>query len=209
MELWLPAPPRNLTNERESAASESPTNSDTVGPSPTIQHEEIPPRAKASSEKNALTRDSDIRFKRLFRFHRKEEIKPMKALNLDASLDDDDSIESNTGSIPKLAGKLAALCRHELALTYNVANVMVAREWLLRTMRARDIRLDRQVQLMPFALKYCFVPTKYEISARQMTLSDNYQLGRLAETTQFQRQRSWKDWFFGRPIVREPMPAEL
>lgn len=127
---------------------------------------------------------------------------------MDEDVMDCDNLEEFTTDIPKMAGKLAALCRTELPLTHTKANVLVAREWLVKYMNQIHVRKTDQAKLLPVALRFCFVETKYEVMARKMTLSDEYQMRYAFANTRLKRSRTWLEWLLGHEVL-EPTPTDL
>jgi len=128
-----------------------------------------------------------------------------RPLNMDASIVAPTDLEELGNDIPRAAGKLAALCRLELPLTHSKANVLVAKEWLVRYMDKIHVRKSDQVVLLPIALKLCFVETKYERQARELTLTPEYQ--RLYRETHTRMiPGTWMGWLFNH---KEPVPTDL
>lgn len=129
----------------------------------------------------------------------------IKELNLDTQ---DDDLDNLSGPIPKVAGKLAALCRMELPLTHTVANELVAKEWLHRYMLSVNFRKTDIARILPFAVKLCFVPTRFEMAARNYTLSKDYQVRYEIENSRLQKRRTWLQWLLGYKKVVEPRPNQ-
>ncbi len=120
-------------------------------------------------------------------------------------LDDADGVDSvlDDESPPRIAGKLAALCRMELPIqSRTVENEMMVKKWLNDEMERRSFRKSVRAKVLPFAIQFCFVPTKYEIAARLETLTPEYQiLHEIAETRI--RKQTWFDWLLGRRGIEE------
>jgi hypothetical protein len=106
--------------------------------------------------------------------------------------------------IPKIAGKLAALARTELHINQrDRATEAVCKDWLLCEMRKRNMRRKDIAKVLPWALKFCFVPTVHEIQARIWTLTDQYQGLRQIEDQPLRRHRTWFEYFTSRGVVEE------
>lgn len=136
---------------------------------------------------------------------------PSVSLNLglhDPNAVDEDEIDMNSVTlehVPRIAGRIAADCRNELHISkYTMANKLVVREWILRRMRQMNMREVDQRKVLPFALYYSFIPTKYELMARQDTLSYTYQYGMMMAQTRIKRTRTWWEWITGAAEVAEP-----
>jgi hypothetical protein len=94
--------------------------------------------------------------------------------------------------IPRVAGTYAAIARCELnIIDKDTATVLVVRQFLSRTMKARDMRIVDINKVLPYAVQLSFLPTKYEVLARNMTLMRSYQ-ERLEEAQpKYTRSRPW------------------
>jgi hypothetical protein len=119
---------------------------------------------------------------------------PMSLVDMDA-IDDCDNLEDKR-EIPKVAGKLAALCRANILFSgYTMANELVAADWLRTEMRSKGFRNKDIVRILPYAIKLCFVPTKHELNARVMTMGEVYQDLHTLSNRQL-RRRNWKQFLF-------------
>jgi len=106
--------------------------------------------------------------------------------------------------IPRLSGKLAALARTELHIgQYDKATEAVCKDWLMSEMRRRNMRRKDMAKILPWALKFCFVPTTHELQARVWSLTDQYQGLRQLETQPLQRRQTWYEFFSRQRVVEE------
>jgi len=129
--------------------------------------------------------------------------------------DDIDDIEPDKGEngyrpsdIPRIAGKLAALARMELTVDkFDKATEAVCKDWLLSEMRKKNMRRKDMARVLPWALKFCFIPTRNELDARAWTLTDQYRGLRQMETQALRRRRTWWEFFTLAPRVREELPT--
>ncbi len=193
-----------LRTEAEQAIASGPSGG-TAAPIPIP----LPPQQGQNESTDSSNSNPNIEFETaLFGLLKLSGIKHVDPTQIDYEVEDDDDIENMCAPIPKIAGKLAAMCRTEISLSHSVANELVARDWLVKTMTSLNVRRTDQVKILPYALRLCFIPTRHELEARKMTLSDDYQTLYAASKTRLRRKRTWLEWFFGKE-VKEPIPEQL
>jgi hypothetical protein len=110
--------------------------------------------------------------------------------------------------IPRLAGTYAAIARCELnILSRDTATFLVVRQFLTRMMKSRNMRTVDINRILPFAVQLSFLPTKYEILARNMTVMSSYQERLDENRPKYTRQRPWLFNWFGtkvyEPVVQQ------
>jgi hypothetical protein len=115
-------------------------------------------------------------------------------------------IAKTPDSIPKISGKIARLCRmeHLVPIHPTVAEITCYREWIVRHMNERNIRKSIQSAILPYALKYTLIPTRDEISARELVLQPEYQQRLQDQQPLYSRERPWLFNWLGRK-VQEPV----
>jgi len=108
----------------------------------------------------------------------------------------------------KMAAYMGAMCRTSLNLGVDsVANRLVARRWLMaRLDEVKDLRLKHRVAILPLALEVVFIPSNYEVEARDMSKSEavTRRLESYAEDRWAYEGPSWVHPF-GRVVTR-PKP---
>jgi len=118
-------------------------------------------------------------------------------------------IRNAPGTIPRISGSIARICRTELYISDRPteAEIIVIREWLVRHMNSRHIRKNVQSAILPFALKFSLIPTRDELSARELTLQPEYQERLRSQQPIYSRGRKWLFNWLGRkiyePVVRQ------
>lgn len=111
--------------------------------------------------------------------------------------------------IPKIAGKLAAIARTELTIIKrDKATVLVVREFILRLCQKHDMRKCDITNILPYAEKLAFIPTRHELQARSMTLQHEYlERDRINQSQLYTRERPWFfNWFGAKrsePVVED------
>jgi len=74
-------------------------------------------------------------------------------------------------TIPKLAGRLAICVRQDINVEVkDKATILVVKEYLVRLMRSKNMRKSDIHRVLPFAVQLSFVPSRYDIQAREMMM---------------------------------------
>lgn len=127
--------------------------------------------------------------------------RPYDVTCLDGDVDSFTIEEMESTKYRRVAGKLAAIARMELPLyKHTLENELVAREFLKKYMEAKFFRKSDMVKILPLALKFCFVQTKYERDARLDTLSWQYQDMYKQTHSRYSKAPSWYDWIVGKDV---------
>jgi len=89
-------------------------------------------------------------------------------------------------------------------LTRDTATLMVVKEFLVREMKARDMRNTDISKVLPFAIQLSFVPHRDELDARDFAVQESYFLrDREGNTPRHGRRKWWILNWFG-PKMEEP-----
>jgi len=112
-------------------------------------------------------------------------------------------------SIPRVAGQYAQLARLQFGpMESSKANYLMVREYIVRLMTERHMRKVDQAKTISFAVQLSFVPDRYELAAREMTLHPEVQARLRSRTTPMwtRARATWRHWWGAtvtEPLVRQ------
>lgn len=116
-----------------------------------------------------------------------------------------DGVELRKEDIPRVAGTYASMARMELnILEKDAATVVVVRSFLVRAMKGKCMRSVDIHRILPYAVQLSFLPTKYEILARDITVMSAYQQRLEEGKPKYTRTQPWLFNWFGSK-VHEPV----
>jgi hypothetical protein len=110
-------------------------------------------------------------------------------------LDDTECTPQECSQAPKVAGKWARMARTFLHIDqHDLATDMMIKDWVIAEMRKQNYRESVICTLIPYVLKYSYLPTRDEIAAREQTMSDGYRARYRTRRQLWKFSPGWDEW---------------
>lgn len=111
---------------------------------------------------------------------------------------DSSPTECKFGGTSKLVAALATLIKLEVGkIEPTEANRMVVERMVVKVMRARFMRQNEQIRLLPFVVSMVFVPTIHDVRDREMRYAEKTRARIIRNSRVIKLAQSWTEWFWG------------